>query len=328
MSSGRSEFFADWRYADQVRTWVTHFDSGTGGGAIQQNGIDKTGWSILPLHFALRLKAPCSIIVALVESECSTSPGPSVSTVLYFLLVQTHLLCHPIDYPESIHCTDDRNLLPIHLAVRHGCSNDVVDYLFRTFPDAIIRKCKENQDLTSLDCKILRHEMVRKRMRILYPGMNEETRSVVMGVLDGEESKATLDEVSRSRSKVTGAYDFAGTESTTSRNSITRSRECSYELDCIPLFKQIESREWTAIDQFLVSGYWPGSFFIDKLSPAVQACTYVTRFDPDLPNHVRWSMLPLHMAVILDAPFATIEKLIESKYFACQATEASIISAH
>ena len=159
-------------------------------------------------------------------------------------------------------------------------------------------------------------------MRILYSKMTPETRSLVMRVLEGEESKATLDTVvSRSRSKINGVYDgAAGTKNTmittppTCTNS-PRSRECSYELDCTPLFKQIESQQWTAIDAFLESGYWPGSFFCfaDKLPPAVQACTWVTRFDPDLPNHARWSMLPLHLCVILDAPFATIEKLVESK---------------
>jgi hypothetical protein len=222
-------------------------------------------------------------------------------------------------YPHSIRCTDDKNLLPIHLAVQHGCCNEVVDYLFRACPDAILRKCKDQQDLNFLDRKILRHEMVRKRMRILYPKMTPETRSTVMRVLEGEESKATLDTVvSRSRSKIIGVYDVAANTDNIASTAPPppRTRECSYELDCTPLFKQIESQEWTAIDAFLASGYWPGSFFFaDPLPPAVQASSWVTRFDPDLPNHARWSMLPLHMCVILDAPFRTIEKLVESKCF-------------
>jgi hypothetical protein len=55
----------------------------------------------------------------------------------------------------------------------------------------------------------------------------------------------------------------------------------------------------------------PGSFFPDPVSPADQARTWVTYFDENDKDKFHWSILPLHLAIILDAPFTTIRRLVE-----------------
>ena len=72
-----------------------------------------------------------------------------------------------------------------------------------------------------------------------------------------------------------------------------KAHECVYDQNCTPLFKHIEQEAWGAVTGFLKTGFWPGSFFADSTSPAVQARTWVNRFDPDQPEKLKWSRLPL-----------------------------------
>jgi len=86
--------------------------------------------------------------------------------------------------------------------------------------------------------------------------------------------------------------------------------ECDYERDCTPLYQNIENENWSAISKFLETGYWPGSFFADTIPPHDQVRTWVTRFDP-ITTAVRWSQLPLHLAIVVNAPYDVIGSLIE-----------------
>ena len=91
--------------------------------------------------------------------------------------------------------------------------------------------------------------------------------------------------------------------------------ECDYERDCSTLYKAIESAveptEFDPIIKFLDTGYWSGSFFTDPISPSDQAKTWVTRFDPDDTAKVKWSQLPIHLAIVCGAPPAVIGRLIK-----------------
>jgi len=90
--------------------------------------------------------------------------------------------------------------------------------------------------------------------------------------------------------------------------------ECDYERDCTPLYRAIENAmeetEFEPIVKFLDSGYWSPSFFADPISPADQAKTWVTRFDDNDPNKVKWSQLPLHLAIVCGAPPSIIGRLV------------------
>ena len=93
--------------------------------------------------------------------------------------------------------------------------------------------------------------------------------------------------------------------------TVDEALECDYERDCTPLYKQIENEEWNAVAKFLDTGYWPGNFFADSIPPADQARTWVTRFDPNDNKKVRWSQLPLHLAIVIEAPYEIVGRLIE-----------------
>jgi hypothetical protein len=110
---------------EQVTTWITRYD---------RKNASQTQWSILPLHLAIILDAPYSIIGCLIE------------------------IC-----PASVRCGDDKGMLPLHLAMLHGTSNQVVDLLYATYPDAIdIRAGKFN--LSPLDCAMVGNDKVRARI--------------------------------------------------------------------------------------------------------------------------------------------------------------------
>ena len=95
----------------------------------------------------------------------------------------------------------------------------------------------------------------------------------------------------------------------------TETLESNYEKDCPPLYAAIEGAEspedYARIVKFLSTGRWEGSYFNIGASPAVQAKTWVTRFDEQDNTKVKWSQLPLHLAVVCDAPFALIKALVE-----------------
>ena len=109
--------------------------------------------------------------------------------------------------------------------------------------------------------------------------------------------------------------------------------ETTYE-KCTPLYRRIERAEWGEILSFLDTGYWPNDFFIDPVSPEVQAKTWVYRFndtddstasttansDDDgagvvkkkkKKRRLRWSQLPLHLSLVMRAPFLVIKRLVE-----------------
>lgn len=97
--------------------------------------------------------------------------------------------------------------------------------------------------------------------------------------------------------------------------AVEEAYECDYERDCTPLYRAIENaieeKEFEHIVKFLDTGYWQSAFFSDPINPADQARTWVTRFDPGDPNKVRWSQLPLHLAIVCNAPAAIIGRLVK-----------------
>jgi len=103
-------------------------------------------------------------------------------------------------------------------------------------------------------------------------------------------------------------------------------QECDYEKNCTPLYGYIEGAvrdtDWDPIVKFLDSGYWPsGGLFADSMTPAQQARTWVTRFDPNDKTKVRWSQLPLHLAIVCGAPFSVVGRLIEAYPQAVRCTD-------
>ncbi len=84
----------------QTRTWVTRFDPS-----------GRVRWSQLPLHAAIIFHAPVSVIEALVDL-----------------------------YPLSVQCTDDQRMLPLHLAVRSGANDAIMNLLIRSFPEALVAR--------------------------------------------------------------------------------------------------------------------------------------------------------------------------------------------
>jgi hypothetical protein len=120
------DFFSDpVTPVEQVTTWITRYN---------RKDSSQTQWSILPLHLAIILDAPYKIIGCLVE------------------------IC-----PASVRCGDDKGMLPLHLAMLHGTSNQVVDLLYVTYPEAIdVRAGKFN--LSPLDCAMVGNDQVRARI--------------------------------------------------------------------------------------------------------------------------------------------------------------------
>jgi ankyrin repeat protein len=80
----------------------------------------------LPLHYLLRNQPPLHVVEALVDA-----------------------------YPEAVFCSETINhYLPLHVACRHGCDPDVVDFLIQLNPDALNRKT-QNAFFCSLEQLLL-----------------------------------------------------------------------------------------------------------------------------------------------------------------------------
>jgi hypothetical protein len=89
--------------------------------------------------------------------------------------------------------------------------------------------------------------------------------------------------------------------------------ECDYDKYPTNLYKQIEAKNWTAINHFILTGYWSGSFFADSTPPQEQACTWVTKYEvlATRKKRVLWTHLPIHAAISGGAPQGTIQLLIK-----------------
>ncbi len=91
--------------------------------------------------------------------------------------------------------------------------------------------------------------------------------------------------------------------------------ECDYDTQVTKLYHSIEEKQWEDVLYFLETGKWCSSgifsiFATQEETPAVQARTWVTALDSS--GNVRWCQLPLHAAVTFLAPFAVIQKLVET----------------
>ena len=86
--------------ARQVQTWVTRFETD---GSVR--------WSHLPIHAAIIFKAPRKIIATLLDM-----------------------------YGIGARCTDDQQMLPIHLAFKHGADDSIVTLLLQRFPEGLFTK--------------------------------------------------------------------------------------------------------------------------------------------------------------------------------------------
>lgn len=104
----------------------------------------------------------------------------------------------------------------------------------------------------------------------------------------------------------------AESESSSSTDEIL---ECDYDTQVTKLYHSIEEKQWEDVLYFLETGKWCSSgifsiFVTQDETPAVQARTWVTALDSS--GNVRWCQLPLHAAVTFLAPFAVIQKLVET----------------
>ena len=92
---------------------------------------------------------------------------------------------------------------------------------------------------------------------------------------------------------------------------VTNLTECDYDTNCTSLYLQIKNKNWSSVNQFLLTGYWSGGIFADRDPPAKQATTWVTKYcRKDKKKKVVWTQLPIHAALIYGAPEGVIKCLI------------------
>lgn len=112
--------------SDQARTWVTRLERGPDDddddddhrvGKKKKDDVPaKVMWRQLPLHLACFVDAPLAIVRRLVDL-----------------------------YPESIRCTDDEQMLPIHLALNYGARDEIVHFLLTAWPGSVNVRGKNGQ---------------------------------------------------------------------------------------------------------------------------------------------------------------------------------------
>lgn len=86
--------------------------------------------------------------------------------------------------------------------------------------------------------------------------------------------------------------------------------ECDYDKKCTSLYKKLEEEDYENVARFLETGFWDQALFADSNTPARQVRTWVTRFEPGDEGTVKWSQLPLHLALVLGAPYGIVLRLV------------------
>lgn len=97
---------------------------------------------------------------------------------------------------------------------------------------------------------------------------------------------------------------------------------CDFNSNCSPLFSKISNNEWESVLMFLRDGQWSEpsvmgaiyQFVTMKSEPDAssipdQVKTLVTKCDDE--GQLEWARLPIHLAIMLNAPFEVTKKLIE-----------------
>jgi hypothetical protein len=69
-------------------------------------------------------------------------------------------------YPDSLKCTDDQYMLPLHLAMRYGASDEVVAHFMDGFKEAVNIEGKEG--LSFLDFAIKSEKQARTKILVLF----------------------------------------------------------------------------------------------------------------------------------------------------------------
>lgn len=91
--------------------------------------------------------------------------------------------------------------------------------------------------------------------------------------------------------------------------------ECNYEENCTALYEAIEAAnndaDYAKLLICLETGSWVGYSYPNTGSPTDQAKTWVTRFDAVDEKKVKWSQLPLHLAIVCGAPTSIIKQLVK-----------------
>ena len=92
--------------------------------------------------------------------------------------------------------------------------------------------------------------------------------------------------------------------------------ECNYEDNCTALYEALEAAnndaDYAKLLSCLETGKWVGKYsYSNTGTPAEQARTWVTRFDSEDEKKVKWSQLPLHLAIVCGAPISIIKALVK-----------------
>lgn len=96
--------------------------------------------------------------------------------------------------------------------------------------------------------------------------------------------------------------------------------ECDYEVNCTPLYKALEVAEdeidYATILGFIETGNWTDDFGEEMIeggpTAAEQVKTWVTLFHGADKGKIKWSRLPLHVAIMTGAPSQIIASLVKA----------------
>jgi hypothetical protein len=168
------------------------------------------------------------------------------------------------DYPMALKCPDSQGLLPINLAIRNGCSDEVLDYLFCAYPNAVfimLADGKISKDISPLGVEVLAHDTIRARIRHNYICKAQKKSRENEAKHEGKMIRSTDGPlVTHEPAKALKSKDEIEAEHQATKkfiaNHVGQIRECNYEVNCTMLCKKIEKKEWASVETFLKEGCW------------------------------------------------------------------------
>ena len=210
--------------------------------------------------------------------------------------------------------------LPLHLAIVRGAPLQVIDRLVSLAPKTMT--IPDHDGNLALHLSLWVNSRYEVQKYLISANQGALTLPNTAGLTPVQCALAATDEVSITRGTIIHAFMKHAIMPPKSVKMNEIDLFCDYSTNCSPLFKRIALQDWDAVSKFLTDGIWPVQstaahilqFFglyhenYDETSPTDQAMTLVIRYTMN--KKMQWARLPIHLAIILGAPFTIIRKLV------------------
>jgi hypothetical protein len=277
---------------DEASTWVCRYvESLDDNKDLQDEEKQPTTvkWRMLPIHVAIVFKAPLNVVSALLKA-----------------------------YPNGINEVDDRKMLPIHLCCRAMTHLDVAQRLVLENDDTLTKTDYKGRTPIDLLKEYRQDPKTHKNPNsIILDTKNRDVLIKMIGErlgltdLDLDITKTVSEETTISMAKEKYNYEL-NEKGDTKKDYIERTpkvekfevKEADYDTAPTILIKLIERKMWEQAITRCEDHPDEAAIWMCRRKE--------TKEDKNSNEDVRWKILPIHSAIVLNAPTSVVEALVDA----------------